>query len=366
MSASSTSELRSRTRDSLSSTSSSSLSYGRPITRDYALPLTHQPSSTPEASPPLRTLDDVRAQTAQNIAVRAIHQSELIDGTKVGVVLTLSHTPSLPSSPSSPPPSNAPSPPTHTSSRSPPPPSGPSPSSSAAPRTRSSRAQASSSAPSSPHASGATRTARGQWTGFVRDVGRSPYDEAALWDVVRKAARSPMEPLVPPPGSCSIAQLLERARARLERIGPQKAYAELRDARAPWPVVLVDIRPAAQRAAEGGVRGAVVVERNVLEWRFDPRCAHRLAIADRYDLRVILMCQEGYTSSLAAAALHDLGLLNATDVVGGYVAWKEAGLPFAIEDGSLGVRVRGLLRMRVMGSLDRWVLGHMRVHDDAA
>ena len=73
------------------------------------------------------------------------------------------------------------------------------------------------------------------------------------------------------------------------------------------------------------------MERNVLEWRFDPRCAHRLPIADRYDLRVIVFCQEGYTSSLAAAALHDLGMLNATDIIGGYAAWKDAGLPDEVE-----------------------------------
>jgi rhodanese-related sulfurtransferase len=69
------------------------------------------------------------------------------------------------------------------------------------------------------------------------------------------------------------------------------------------------------------------VERNVLEWRFDPRNAARLPIADRYDLPVIVFCQEGYTSSLAAAALQDLGLYLATDIVGGFAAWRIAGLP---------------------------------------
>jgi rhodanese-related sulfurtransferase len=93
--------------------------------------------------------------------------------------------------------------------------------------------------------------------------------------------------------------------------------------------VLVDIRPQAQRAAEGEVHAAyrpLVVERNVLEWRFDPRSDARLALA-AYDLRVIVLCQEGYTSSLAARALQQLGIAGATDVEGGFAAWRRAGLP---------------------------------------
>ena len=81
--------------------------------------------------------------------------------------------------------------------------------------------------------------------------------------------------------------------------------------------------PQAQRAAEGELPGALVVERNVLEWRFDPACDARLPIA-AYDLQVIVLCQEGYTSSLAAAALQDLGIEQATDVIGGYAAWRAA------------------------------------------
>ena len=84
--------------------------------------------------------------------------------------------------------------------------------------------------------------------------------------------------------------------------------------------MVVDIRPAAQRAVEGELPGALVVERNVLEWRFDPTSASRLPIAD-YDLQVIVMCSEGYTSSLAAASLQDLGIHRATDLIGGYAAW---------------------------------------------
>jgi rhodanese-related sulfurtransferase len=90
--------------------------------------------------------------------------------------------------------------------------------------------------------------------------------------------------------------------------------------------VLVDIRPAAQRAAEGEIPGALIVERNVLEWRFDPVSDARLPQAS-YDLRVVVVCSEGYTSSLAAVALQDLGVRHATDLDGGFLAWQAAGLP---------------------------------------
>jgi rhodanese-related sulfurtransferase len=90
--------------------------------------------------------------------------------------------------------------------------------------------------------------------------------------------------------------------------------------------VLVDIRPALQRHEEGEIPGALVIERNVLEWRLDPASSARLPIA-RYDLEVIVFCSEGYTSSLAAAALHDLGLTRATDLTGGIKAWRQAGQP---------------------------------------
>ncbi|HEX8508774.1 MAG TPA: rhodanese-like domain-containing protein [Propionibacteriaceae bacterium] len=116
----------------------------------------------------------------------------------------------------------------------------------------------------------------------------------------------------------SIDEVLLTARSRLHRLSPPEAQLA-------WNrgAVLVDIRPAAQRASEGEVRGALLVERNVLEWRFDPASEARLPIAD-YDLQVIVLCQEGYTSSLAAAALQDLGVHRATDVVGGYAAWRAA------------------------------------------
>jgi len=119
----------------------------------------------------------------------------------------------------------------------------------------------------------------------------------------------------------TIADVLARARGRLERLTPQRAAAEFADG-----AVLVDIRPQAQRAREGEIPGSWIIERNVLEWRFDPSCPARLAIASDHELRIVVFCSEGYTSSLAAASLHELGLHRATDMVGGFVAWRAAGL----------------------------------------
>ena len=124
-----------------------------------------------------------------------------------------------------------------------------------------------------------------------------------------------------PPRSRSVDDLLADARARLLRLRPDQAAEAVKG-----EAVLVDIRPEAKRRAEGGIPGALIVERNVLEWRFDPASAARLSIAS-YELQPIVFCSEGYTSSLAAAALQDLGLLLATDLAGGFVAWRQAGLP---------------------------------------
>ena len=118
---------------------------------------------------------------------------------------------------------------------------------------------------------------------------------------------------------------LADARSRIARVSARAAYQEVLHGRA----VIVDIRPAAQRQAEGEIAGhlaPLVVERNVLEWRFDPRQPARLPVAG-FEARVIVLCQEGYTSSLAADALLRLGVRRATDVVGGFRAWREAGLP---------------------------------------
>jgi rhodanese-related sulfurtransferase len=166
----------------------------------------------------------------------------------------------------------------------------------------------------------------------IRDLGSSSYDENALWDVVRKASFRPkMDPVSPPPGSRSIAMILSDARSRLNRLTPTQAYDELHDAFYPMPTLLVDIRPQSQRDAEGSIEGSLIIERNDLEWKFDPRCGTALEFATRYDLRVIIFCRDGSSSSLAAIALHDIGLLNATDIVGGFAAWQAAGLPLVVK-----------------------------------
>ncbi|GAA4535817.1 hypothetical protein FR742_12080 [Nonomuraea sp. C10] len=126
----------------------------------------------------------------------------------------------------------------------------------------------------------------------------------------------------PPPGARTIDQILDDRRRLLRRLPPAEAHT-----RSLAGALIVDIRPAAQRADEGEVPGALVVERNVLEWRFDPAGEARLPVATGYDVEIIVLCSEGYTSSLAAASLHELGLTKATDVVGGFHAWRAAGLP---------------------------------------
>jgi rhodanese-related sulfurtransferase len=129
----------------------------------------------------------------------------------------------------------------------------------------------------------------------------------------------------PPVGSRGIDTILAEARSRLSRVTALEAAAERATG-----ALLVDIRPAAQRAANGHIPGALIVERNVLEWRFDPRSDARLPVAGRYDLRVIVFCQQGFTSSLAAVALQDLGLHAATDIDGGIEAWIDAGLDYSV------------------------------------
>jgi rhodanese-related sulfurtransferase len=128
-----------------------------------------------------------------------------------------------------------------------------------------------------------------------------------------------------PHGARTIDELLSEARSRIVRILPAEAATRIASG-----AVLVDIRPAAQRALEGEVPIAVAVERNVLEWRFDPASDARLPQATGYDVDVIVLCSEGYTSSLAADALRSLGLHRATDVVGGFAAWAAAGLPTTV------------------------------------
>ena len=126
----------------------------------------------------------------------------------------------------------------------------------------------------------------------------------------------------PPAQRMSIDQLLAEARAELQRLDPRAVAAALDGGDA----VLVDIRGDAQREADGLVPGAVNLPRNVLEWRADPTSRHRHPGLGGWEVRLILLCHEGYQSSLAAATLRRLGR-DATDVVGGFAAWRTAGLP---------------------------------------
>ena len=121
-----------------------------------------------------------------------------------------------------------------------------------------------------------------------------------------------------------IDHVLAAARARLHRLAADEVPAALHRG-----ALLVDIRPEAQRTREGELPGAwepLVIERNVLEWRCDPTSDARLPQAVSDDVEWVVLCSEGYTSSLAAVALQDLGLHRATDVVGGYHALAAAGL----------------------------------------
>ncbi|MCL7381175.1 rhodanese-like domain-containing protein [Streptomyces sp. 35G-GA-8] len=133
--------------------------------------------------------------------------------------------------------------------------------------------------------------------------------------------RAGIEPGVPV-GPVGIDELLERVREDLDRVGPREAAEAAADG-----ALLVDIRYAALRERDGLIPGALVVERNELEWRLDPQGSHRAQEATSHDLRVVVICNEGYASSLAAVSLRQLGLHRATDLVGGFQAWRAEGLP---------------------------------------
>jgi rhodanese-related sulfurtransferase len=122
--------------------------------------------------------------------------------------------------------------------------------------------------------------------------------------------------------SPTIDELLDAARARLHRLAPTEAAAA-----AERGALLVDTRPAWQRDADGVIPGALLIERNHLEWRLDPTSDARVPEAVDHDVEIVVICSEGYSSSLAAASLQDLGLTRATDLIGGFHAWRDAGLP---------------------------------------
>ena len=118
-----------------------------------------------------------------------------------------------------------------------------------------------------------------------------------------------------------IDQVLAQARAGLRRLEPQQALDAARHG-----AILVDTRPEFQRRVDGEIPGAIVIERVHLEWRLDPASPARIPQALDHDIEWIVLCDEGYSSSLAAASLRSLGLHKATDVIGGFRAWRAAGL----------------------------------------
>ena len=124
-----------------------------------------------------------------------------------------------------------------------------------------------------------------------------------------------------------VDRILERARAGLHRLTPAEAQA----AQAAG-ALLVDTRPESQRLHQGELPGALVVERTVLEWRLDPEGAWRVPELTGPDQVVVVVCSQGFSSSLAAASLQAVGLPNATDMVGGVEAWEAAGLPLLRSD----------------------------------
>jgi rhodanese-related sulfurtransferase len=119
-----------------------------------------------------------------------------------------------------------------------------------------------------------------------------------------------------------IDDVLAAARAGVRRLEPLEVVAAVAAG-----ALLVDTRTEAQRSEQGELPGALVIDRTVLEWRLDPACPWRIPEATGYDLQVVVVCRQGYSSSLAAASLRQVGLHRATDLVGGVQAWRRAGLP---------------------------------------
>lgn len=123
----------------------------------------------------------------------------------------------------------------------------------------------------------------------------------------------------------TVDDLLDAARARFTRVSARDAAIAHDDG-----ALLIDTRPVELRERDGEIPGAHVIGRNVLEWRLDPESDHRIPEAVDHDVAVIVVCDEGYASSLAVASLLDLGLHHATDLDGGFQAWRAAGLPVTV------------------------------------
>jgi rhodanese-related sulfurtransferase len=122
-------------------------------------------------------------------------------------------------------------------------------------------------------------------------------------------------------------ELVDAARVSLRRVAPSEAHDAVAHG-----ALLIDTRPSEQRARDGTIPGALVIDRNVLEWRLDPAGSHHIPEVTSHEQQIILFCNEGYSSSLAAKSLQELGLRNATDLVGGIQAWIAAGLPIDAPD----------------------------------
>lgn len=127
-----------------------------------------------------------------------------------------------------------------------------------------------------------------------------------------------------PPAVAGVADLLERARADLDRVTPADLPRLLAQG-----AVVVDLRGPSTRLTEGHIPGAWVIDRLVLEWRLCPTSSAQVADGPGLEDRVVLVCNEGYASSLAAADLQRLGFVAATDLIGGFRAYRDAGLPIA-------------------------------------
>jgi rhodanese-related sulfurtransferase len=154
----------------------------------------------------------------------------------------------------------------------------------------------------------------------MRDLSLKPAVARHSIAVIRPPTPAP-EQGRPPAGPTTVEQMLRAARARLHRVAPCDAHAVIRAG-----ALLIDIRSDSQRARDGLIPGARFVPRNVLEWRMDPACPHRDAGLARPDAHIVLVCDEGHQSSLAAVILHGFGLWRATDLIGGFQAWRSVGL----------------------------------------
>jgi rhodanese-related sulfurtransferase len=148
-----------------------------------------------------------------------------------------------------------------------------------------------------------------------------PGREAPMTSAASRLVARPGNQVAAP---ATIDDLLLEARGGLARLDPVAAFRATHGG-----AVLIDTRPEWQRRADGEIPGAIVIERNHLEWRCDPSSPARVAEAADHQVTWIICCDEGYSSSLAAASLQALGLSNATDVTGGFQAWRAAGLPVA-------------------------------------